>query len=40
MHTFDRLIVRVEDLLHLEVGRGMDSVDECPLMVEGDVGVS
>ena len=31
--------IGVEDLLHLEVRRGVDRVDECPLVVEGDVGV-
>ena len=31
--------IGVEDLLHLEVRRGVDRVDERPLVVEGDVGV-
>ena len=39
MHPSDSLWVGVEDLLHLEVRRRVDGVNERPLVIEGDVRV-
>ena len=37
VHAFDGLWVGAQDVLHVEVGRGVDGVQQCPLVSEGHV---